>query len=820
MVLGSLLLGLLLGGARVVALPQDSSEEELRDCGEARYYPSMYTCYDGDFLCPILNGEPTLRCGEDCYLPEMYSCSNGELVYPPGSSIATASAISTSTSSSATSVPTCTEEPTTQWLSDPPYENYFYSDCHSASQVVVTSPLEDSNLTIIGPRLLVAWPAGNSGVVGFFSPQNGVNGSLAIRLENGTSTFPLHGAYVEAAADSLSGYPFVGISTLVNFNSSAVLTVPIMGSIRNIRDFTEGPSLVYPVFQDAIEWNETDDGGVLLSRLWLDNVTTTQMSFVPTSGEGSISIQTNDQGNRTLELAAGTYNFTAWFDYPQLTQLNSSEVLNDQSQGLIESQSGQTTSLSFLSYSEKLLAGAWRFLTYFGRDSMIAALLLQPVLSEGEGGAIEAVIAAVLERLNKTSGIVCHEETIGDYATFLNLQDNITGPEALRPGCTYQMVDTDYYLAPLMENYFLKTETGRSRREAFFATNSSLDFGNMGLTYGELALINAEAVVKNSAPFAQSGGQTKDNLIHLEEDQLVGEWRDSTYGIGGGRIPYDVNTGLVPAALRSISALSSAGFFPSHPDWQQTAAAYAQVWEDNTLQFFQITIPIAEAKSLVENYTQTAGHDFPSHADDISADIVFHGLALDGNNNQSIVRVMNTDDCFRLFLTNTTNNEQLTSFLNQSANNILAPFPVGLSNPVGLLVANPAYGDDPVYAANWTNNAYHGTVVWSWQLAMTGAGLQRQLERCSASTPAPAFCQDEVVRGNVRAAYNHLWDLIEANEPYINNEVWSWLYQDGEFTFEPLGALPPPAGLNPTESNVRQLWSLTWLAVTRDESLR
>jgi hypothetical protein len=40
-------------------------------------------------------------------------------------------------------------------LSDPPYDDYFYSDCRSASQVVVTSPLSDSNLTIIGPRLLV-----------------------------------------------------------------------------------------------------------------------------------------------------------------------------------------------------------------------------------------------------------------------------------------------------------------------------------------------------------------------------------------------------------------------------------------------------------------------------------------------------------------------------------------------------------------------------------------------------------------------------------------------------------------------------------------
>lgn len=680
----------------------------------------------------------------------MYSCNNGELVYPPTSSS------SASTSTAETSAPTCTEEPTTQWLSDPPYENYFYSDCHSASQVVVTSPLENSNLTIIGPRLLVAWPAGNSGVVSFFRPQNGVNGSLAIRLENGTADFPVHGAYVPAADDSISGYPFVGISTLVNFNSSAVLTVPIMGSIRNIRDFTEGPSLVYPVIQDALEWNEYDDGGVLLSRLWLDNVTTTQMSFVPMDDEGSISIERNDEGNRTLQMAAGTYNFTAWFDYPQLTQLNSSEVLNEQSQGLIESQSGQTTSLSFLSYSEKLLAGAWRFLTYFGRDSMIAALLLQPVLSEGGGGAIEAVIAAVLERLNRTSGIVCHEETIGDYATFLNLQDNITGPAVLLPGCTYQMVDTDYYLAPLMQNYFLKTEAGMARREAFFATKATLDFGNKGLTYAELALINTQLVMNNSAPFAAPGGQTMENLIYLEEGELVGEWRDSTYGIGGGRIPYDVNTGLVPAALRSISALSEAGFFPSHPNWEQTAAEYAQVWEDNTLRFFEVTVPMNEARSLVENYTRTADYNFPSHSNEIDSDVIFHGLALDGNNNQSIVRVMNTDDCFRLFLTNTTNDEQLTAFVNQTANNINRPFPVGLSNPVGLLIANPAYGDDPVYAANWTNNAYHGTVVWSWPLAMMGAGLQRQLERCEGASK-PAFCKDEGVYGNVLRAYNHLW---------------------------------------------------------------
>lgn len=342
---------------------------------------------------------------------------------------------SSSTAVMATATGTACPE-TTQWLSDPPYEDYFYSDCHSASQVVVTSPLEDSNLTIVGPRLLVAWPAGNSGVVAFFQPQDGVNGTLALSLKNGSDDFPLHGVYQKPTANSLSGNPFVGVSTLIHFNASAVLTVPIIGSIRNIRDFTEGPSILSPIIQDGITYSEAEDGGVTLSRLWLDNMTTTQMTFSPV-GDGKLDISTNSAGNKTVTFEAGTYNFTAIFDYPQLTQLNASQVLNPQSQNLISQESDQATSLSFLSYSQKLLAGAWRFLTYFGRDSMIAALLLHPVLSEGEGGAIEAVISAVLERLNRTSGVVCHEETIGDYATYVHLMENET---STKPGCTYIMV--------------------------------------------------------------------------------------------------------------------------------------------------------------------------------------------------------------------------------------------------------------------------------------------------------------------------------------------------------------------------------------------
>jgi hypothetical protein len=51
--------------------------------------------------------------------------------------------------------PECQDDAVRFEIGDAPYTNYFYSDCHSASQVVVTSPLPDSNLAVIGPRLLV-----------------------------------------------------------------------------------------------------------------------------------------------------------------------------------------------------------------------------------------------------------------------------------------------------------------------------------------------------------------------------------------------------------------------------------------------------------------------------------------------------------------------------------------------------------------------------------------------------------------------------------------------------------------------------------------
>jgi len=262
-----------------------------------------------------------------------------------------------------------------------------------------------------------------------------------------------------------------------------------------------------------------------------------------------------------------------------------------------------------------------------------------------------------------------------------------------------------------MDRYFVQTPNGSNRFHDFLETVASFSPTESNLTYGDMALLAAERIVNLTALFAAPRNQTKENLLRLKEGEVVGQWRDSTFGIGGGRIPFDVNAALAPAALRSIASLARAGVLNGTIDLAKRAEEYAVIWENSTLPFFDVTIPQSLAKMRIQNYVNLSSFPGPGHSDTLNSDVSFPALALDGNNNLSKVEVLHSDTAFRLFLVNDTNDGQLSKFINDTAKSIIGTFPAGLMTDVGLLVANPAYGGDIVYAANWTSNAYHGTVV-------------------------------------------------------------------------------------------------------------
>lgn len=196
---------------------------------------------------------------------------------------------------------TCDEPASRLYLPDPPYDNYIYFDCHSSSHVIFTSPTSSSNLSIIGPRLLVAWPAGNSGIVAYFEPTDGANGTLTPRLENSTSTGETLNPIYEAIQGS---NPYVGVSGSINLNVPANLTIPILGSIRTIRDFAEGPSILDPSVQGGLRFSKSGSNGATVNRTWFDNVTTTVLTFTPLDGTQAVTIDTN---NNYILFDVGTY---------------------------------------------------------------------------------------------------------------------------------------------------------------------------------------------------------------------------------------------------------------------------------------------------------------------------------------------------------------------------------------------------------------------------------------------------------------------------------------------------------------------------------
>lgn len=349
-----------------------------------------------------------------------------------------------------------------------------------------------------------------------------------------------------------------------------MLNLVIIGSIRAIRDYVEGNSL-NPKIQDALQVQRLADGAIQLSRTWLENVTETYLVF-QSNNNGLATIN-----NGKVHFEKGTYLFSAWHNYPELEQLSAPETLKPQSRDLVVMSPDETASLAFFSFTSKVVAGGWRCLTYFGRDSLISLFLLRPVLSEGGGGVVEAILSAAIERINASDGNVCHEEVIGDYVTYLNDQQGIPSTD---PQCDYKMIDTDFFLPIAMNEYFVKSETGEGRRGSFPARNASILQPNRGPMFADLVLATLEKIMIITAAFEKT--LTVANLIHLKDGQSVGQWRDSNTGTGGGCVPYDVNTALVPAALRAIAALqafaslTADGLFPSHPEWSQAASKRAK----------------------------------------------------------------------------------------------------------------------------------------------------------------------------------------------------------------------------------------------------
>lgn len=635
-------------------------------------------------------------------------------------------------------------------------ENAFYQDGDIAAHLLLSSGNK--------PRVLVAFPAGDSGAGVWFEPT-----VAPVRWTLGE---------VKGEHRMVDGHAWNGIVAEASVAADElVLKDAVLGSVRVLRDYQLGQG--YPPQTAAVP--QLSERSAQWRRNRLDGAPGYAIALSTDNGrfqrDGSrILLRPNRAGeplHLRIEASTGETPLTPF-----------TNLLNEHARADVRSRQA----LQFLSYREKFLAGSWRFDTYFGRDTLMSLRLLMPVL---QPAAVDAGIASVLARLS-SDGQVAHEEGIGEFAVLQHLKEQ--GKPSAKPIYDYVMVDDDYMLPPVAAAWLLEDPRGRAGARAFLA--GKVD----GQRHGDALARNLLFVAASSEAFARKPVYA--NLIALKPNSPVGQWRDSNEGIGRGRYPYDVNTVWMPAALRAIGEFLDAGLLddyttPAQRERLRSAASGAGGWEQHASALFAVHLPRERAAQQVRDYARQIGvPDAPAlKALDDSA-LEFPAISLDAQGHP--VPVLHSDEGFRLLF-----GRPDAAVLDRDVGNLMRPFPAGLMTDAGMLVANPAYAGRDVWS-RFGNNAYHGTVIWAWQQAVMAAGLRRQLAR--SDLPA-------TTRTHLAEAQARLWRAICAADAVRTSELWSWSYVGGHYRIEPFGA----EGAHEDESNAAQLWSTVFLALPPPE---
>ena len=616
----------------------------------------------------------------------------------------------------------------------------------------------------LDPRILVAFPAGNSGVGLWFA-----HASHPITWKVLDRPRPM----VERDA---KGRPLYGIVARASVTGGDLtIKQAVLSSVRVLRDYQAAGTVPREVTVKSSHVGTT----MTWARDRLDGAPGYRLSVEVTHGalQGE-TIKADRDGRLEVTLIALSGE-------TPLTPLPEDQLLDARARTDRESRN----TLTFLSYREKFLAGSWRFDTYFGRDTLMSVDLLMPALTPA---AVEAGLDSVLARLS-SRGEVAHEEDIGEYAILDHLRTD--GSRSDAPAYNYNMIDGNFMLAPVARSWLLDDERGRSRAAAFLERDDGR-FGVHKERAGADLVSNLRLVVRSAVAFADD--PRVQNLIGLKDGLAAGEWRDSSEGLGRGRYPYDVNAVLVPAALDAAARLYASGLLDPYVSSEdrslfRRAAELAQIWREKAPGYFEVTQSNEAARKAVQAYAASLHVPVePALASLGDGPLRFHALAL--NSDGSRVAVVNSDEGFALLLSQPPPRE-----LEVEVASVMRPFPAGLLTDAGMVVANPVFA--PVTLQElFTNRAYHGTVIWSWQQAMMAEGLDRQLRRRDLP--------ESVVTG-LKDAQRRLWRVIAAGKAVRNSELWSWRYESGQYRVAPFGV----SDADVDESNAAQLWSTVYLSI-------
>lgn len=757
-------------------------------------------------------------------------------------------------------------------------QNYFFRSPDVSAQVVTYEKPE--------ARLLFCFPEGNSGIELKFSSRHPENRGLSLSLAVQPSCIK-----TDLDHDAVA----VGVGT----NKKKIVLDGIeLDSVRTIRDETEGPEGLKNRFEnrdlfkerkpDADEWDvynveveHDDDSRILHLREkapggeyeYYADITLPDTVRATIDQKGRVTLTSTDDRDIVF-IAAGSTSFE------NLHPIFSEEILNDRSREYQESLHEKAASptatdedkrkasmfdeylrnLSFLSFKEKFLAGGWRYLTYFGRDSILSLMMLKNAVKPD---VYQSALRSILDRMSD-EGRVAHEEDIGSQAA----DDRMKQFNALYEGgrandarevvksptkgvYDYKMVDDDILFPIMMEMYLNDPAVPSEDKVSFLQRSSARGDKNL-----EVMLANwnydigkAEEYRKQCGRKGKSSTDATQSLIRIKEGEHVGDWRDSNIGLGGGVYPGSVNVDLVANSLKSIDRMIRSGLVSldelreiagrrGYEELGNLLGTYSEghksmkmdglihTWE-RARERFSVKLPVNEVRARLRSYL----NEFPLSAEEkqmllateiskgcsvkdfvenrktpgvLDSGLTYYALSLDEKGKQ--IPVMNSDSCFRLMT-----GEPSPAEISDILKTVTLPYPLGLMSDVGMFVSNPIYTQDRDLWKKMDRNGYHGTVVWSWPNALMEKGLMKQIQRFSSPEYSGDAEAQKLVKDMV-AALKSLRGKEKNVGDMINFELWTYRVEDGRMKAHPYGQ---DAG-SETESNAIQLWSTVGLSVMED----
>jgi hypothetical protein len=508
----------------------------------------------------------------------------------------------------------------------------------------------------------------------------------------------------------------------------------------------------------------------------------------------------------------------------------------------------QVRGLALLSYQEKLIASMPNYATYFGRDMMMSALMLEPIVSID---VQEIVIASMLRKLSP-EGQVSHEEALGgqairehaaEYGELIQQWVHAEAPDSAaaylgrarallenlqRVRENYRMVDDDVQLPVLMARYLQRADVPAERKRRFLLADAGSGSPRLDALVRNLAFVTglvhpyaAEPVATNLVAF----------YVRDRDGWIPGSWRDSRAGYGNGRFAMDVNAIWVPAALEALQAIVRVGdslglsleerltrmalpgptlaTYLHDPAALDTAIA---TWK-GAWRHFEVRLDAESVRGAVrgalEEFPEPEGAYWERRLTEPGAPtqpLSFLAVSLDEAG--APVAVANTDPATALFLGHYTAEVVAGKRTPESVLALLdvigRPYPVGLSVAgLGPLVANDAYAS-PAVRARFRSDLYHSPrVVWGREVNLLLLGLAQQIAAARDAQGQPGH-DTAAMRAYVEA----LNGLLERTRTAVedsglrHHELWSYRLEGDSLR-------PVRYG---TSSDI-QLWNVTDLAV-------